>query len=165
MRVRPRRIVVPLLLLFLLALAPGCGREPAATEVHAAAGAAPPTTSPPPADSGASLVDGLTPAELKAVIDAPGSASTRAVTGPYAERVSAGGGTYWRVTIPGSFPVRDARVRVQVGSRQVGEGVVANDLGALVAVSADGRGLTSGAAVSYQWEGSPSTAAGKLVVR
>ncbi len=66
--------------------------------------------------------------------------------------------------IPGSFPVRSARVQVLVGGRAVGAGMVTSELDGLVAVTVDPAGLVRGAAVSYRWEGRPAVAAGTLEV-
>jgi hypothetical protein len=109
-------------------------------------------------------VAGLSPAELRQVVTAPPSIATRAVTGPVAEQVTVAGRKVWRVRIPGHFPVRDARVVVIVGTRQVGQGIVASNLGSLTAVSPDGTGLVSGAPVRFQWEGTRATSAGRLEV-
>lgn len=112
----------------------------------------------------ASIVAGLTPAELRTVLDAPVPA-TRARSGPVAERVAlAGGRSAWRVRIPGRFPVRSARAFVSVGGRRIGLGAVGPHLTSLVAVSPDGTGLVAGAVVSYRWEGSEPVVAGRLQV-
>lgn len=184
---RRRRAVAPLVLVLALAAcahqapeAVRTGSDPSAasgpTEASPTTAAVPVTTAttassvPTPTVAGsagapaASPVDGLTPAELRTAVEAPASVSTRAVSGPVAERVVVGGRSVWRVRIPGSFPVRSARVQVLVGSRIVGLGLEGPDLGALLAVTVDGSGLVAGAPVSYQWEGSRPVAAGRLVV-
>lgn len=112
-----------------------------------------------------SPVNGLSAADLRVVVDAPGAPSTRALAGPVADRVAVGGRTVWRVTVPGAFTVRDARVVVEVGGRVVGQGVLTPDLGRLVAATADGSGLVAGAPVAYRYEGGPSVPAGTLAVR
>jgi len=68
------------------------------------------------------------------------------------------------VRLPGAFPVRSARVTVFVAGRRVGEGMVGPRLQSLVAISRTGAGLQSGAAVTYQWEGSSPVSAGRLTV-
>jgi hypothetical protein len=127
---------------------------------------APTTTTLPEPDGGApSPVAGLTAAELRAAVEAPSSATTRAATGPTAERVSLGDGrTVWRVRIPGEVPVRAARVEVLVGGRSIGEGIVAPDLSSLSVVTVDGAGLVAGAPVATRWEGATAEPAGTLVV-
>lgn len=131
----------------------------------------PPTTTavvaadPVAGDPGASPVPGLDAAQLQAAVEAPQAGSTRAATGVTLDQVTLADGTrVWRVRIPGSFTARSARVFVTVGSRLVGEGVLARDLGSLTAITTDGTGLTAGQPVSYQWEGGPVVAAGRLAV-
>lgn len=146
----------------------GCGRASSPEPVRTASGAGsssagqPSVTEP---QAGASPVDGLTPEQLREAVTAPSGTATRAARGPVAEQVVLADGTkVWRVRIPGPFPVRDARVAVLVGSRVIGEGILAPDLGSISAVTVDGTGLRSGAAASYRWEGSAAVAAGPLTV-
>ncbi|WP_421121191.1 hypothetical protein ACE2AJ_07780 [Aquihabitans daechungensis] len=162
------------------------GGEPAAstsTSTSIDAGSVPPavvTTSTPPVvatststtapvapDEGSapSPVDGLEAGQLKAVLEAPVSGSVRSAAGPTVDQVTLPDGTHvWRVRVPGPFTVRSARIAVTVGGRQVGEAVLAPDLQSITAVTTDGRGLTAGRPVSYQWEGGPSVPAGTLAV-
>ena len=129
--------------------------------------AVPPTTAaaPIPEGSDASPVDGLTAEELVAAVTAPQRGRTARPTSPTVDQVVLADGTrVWRVRVPGAFPARSARVTVSVGGREVGQGITAPDLGAITAVTTDGTGLRAGAAVSYQWEGSPPVAAGTLEV-
>ena len=96
---------------------------------------------------------------------APQRGRTARPTSPTVDQVVLADGTrVWRVRVPGSFPARSARVTVSVGGREVGQGITAPDLSAITAVTTDGTGLRAGAAVSYQWEGSPPVAAGTLEV-
>ena len=145
-----------------------CGREASPDPVRTASApaAADATSAPDPVGgAGASPVEGLTPEQLREAVTAPSGESARRATGPVAEQVVLGDGTkVWRVRVPGSFPVRDARVAISVGARVVGEGVTAPDLASITAVSVDGTGLRSGAKVSYRWEGSEPVAAGTLTV-
>lgn len=115
--------------------------------------------------SDASPVAGLDATELQAALAAPGGASGRSLSGPIVDQVTLADGTrVWRVRVPGTFTARSARVSISVGGRLVGEGVLASDLGSITAVTTDGTGLTAGRPVSYQWEGGPTVAAGKLGV-
>ncbi len=161
------------------ALLTACGDAPDPVE----AGAAPvaestvppptepssPTTGPQPRVPGttaevASPVAGLTPAELRTVVEAPGRATARQRRGPVAERVRVGGRTVWRLTIPGDHELLSSRIVVAVGGTDLGEGVVRPDLTALVAVPADPAVLVAGAPVTYRWGAGAPIAAGPLEV-
>jgi hypothetical protein len=110
-------------------------------------------------------VDGLTAAELRSVVAAPSpSAAGRRRTGPVAEQVAVGGRTVWRITIPGTYELLSSRIVVAVGGTDVGEGVVAPDLTALVAVAPDPAVLVAGAPVTYRWGAGEPVAAGALEV-
>ncbi len=76
----------------------------------------------------------------------------------------ADGRTAWRVTIPGEFPLRSARLSVTVGGRTVGEGIATPDGSALVAVTLDKTGPVAGAPVTWGPPGQTPTAAGPLAV-
>ena len=123
------------------------------------------TTAPPSGASDASPVAGLDAAQLQAALALPAGATGRSLAGPTVDQVTLADGTrVWRVRVPGAFTARSARVTISVGGRTVGAGILAPDLGAITAVTTDGTGLTAGKPVSYQWEGSPSVAAGTLAV-
>ena len=146
----------------------GAGAEtaptaPAATEPPAPG---PPTTTAeePSAATGPSPVDGLTAAELRSVVEAPPAGGERRRTGPVADRVTVGGRTVWRITIPGTYELLSSRIVVAVGGTDVGEGVVAPDLTALVAVAPDPGVLVAGAPVTYRWGAGEPVAAGALEV-
>ena len=124
-----------------------------------------PAVTEPPSGTAPSPVDGLLADQLTAAIEAPLPTGARSAGGPVVDRVVLADGTrVWRIRIPGAFQARSARVEVSVGGRRVGEAVLAADLQAILAVTADGTGLTSGRPVSYQWEGGPSVPAGTLTV-
>src|SRR4051794_30340377 len=104
---RTRRVVAPCLVLLALA---GCGRPKDEQAVHAASAggstaSTAPTTSALNAGTGGvgSPVPGLSPAELRAAVEAPSTVAARRVTGPVAEQVTAAGTRVWRVRIPGHF--------------------------------------------------------------
>ncbi|MCU1370412.1 MAG: hypothetical protein JWO77_1606 [Ilumatobacteraceae bacterium] len=140
--------------------------DPTTTAATPTTTAAPSTTTAPASGtSDASPVAGLDAAQLQAALAAPGGASGRSLRGPTVDQVTLADGTrVWRVRVPGAFTARSARVAISVGSRRVGEGVLAPDLGTITAVTTDAAGLTAGRPVSYQWEGSPPVAAGNLEV-
>jgi len=137
-----------------------------ATSTTAAVATSSTTPTTAPADRGgtaASPVAGLDAAQLQQAVEAPATGSTRTASGATVDQVTLSDGTrVWRVRVPGDFTARSARVNISVGSRLVGEGVLAGDLRSLTAVTTDGRGLTAGQPVSYQWEGGRPIAAGKL---
>lgn len=143
-----------------------------ATTTSTAAGTVtttPSTTAPSAsADAGpsdASPVAGLDASQLQQAVEAPASGAARSRSAATADQVTLADGTrVWRVRVPGSFEARSARVAISVGSRVVGEGVLAGDLTSITAVTTDGTGLSAGQPVSFQWEGGPSIAAGTLAV-
>ena len=121
------------------------------------------TVAPAGGSEGASPVDGLAPDDLRTVVEAP--RRDRARRGPVADRVAlADGRSAWRVTIPGEFPLRSARLTVSVGERDVGVGIATPDGGALVAVTLNGDGLVDGAEVTWGAPGAAPTEAGPLAV-
>ncbi len=129
------------------------------------ASAADPAPADPAADPGASPVAGLDAAQLQAAVEAPQGGAARSLGGVTLDQVTLDDGTHvWRVRIPGTFTARSARVSLSVGSRVVGTGVLARDLGSITAITTDGTGLTAGQPVTYQWEGGPVVAAGRLAV-
>jgi hypothetical protein len=143
----------------------GAGAPPASSTTAAPA---PTTTVAAPASSGtdASPAPGLSAAQLREAVEAPLAQRDRATTGPVAERVTlAGGVVRWRVVVPGSFTVRDARVVVEVGGVAIGQGVLTPDLARLVAVTAEAGPLRNGAPVTFRYEGGASQPAGTLAVR
>jgi hypothetical protein len=153
----------------------GGGSEPVETGAGAeAAPTAPDPTGPgtpttataeePPAATGPSPVEGLTAAELRSVVEAPPTPAGRRRTGPVADRVTVGGRAVWRITIPGTYELLSSRIVVAVGGTDVGEGVVAPDLSALVAVATDPAVLVAGAPVTYRWGAGEPVAAGALEV-
>lgn len=157
----PRRFAAASLLFVALLATVGCGRTPSSDGASPVSEVAP-VASPSPAPS---PVSGLDAAQLREAVQAPVAGSTRARRGPSVDRVGVTGGPrVWRITIPGEFAARSARVSVSVGDRVVGQGVVTGDLQALVAVTTDGTGLVAGAPVSYRWEGDEPIAAGRLEV-
>ncbi|HEX7133254.1 MAG TPA: hypothetical protein VF228_11795 [Iamia sp.] len=149
----------------------GGGSEP--VEAGAGAEAAPsepgqqpvPTTEAPGAPV-SSPVDGLTAAELRAVVEAPPAPAPtgRRRTGPVADEVPVGDGTVWRITIPGRHEVLSSRIIVAIGGQDVGEGVVAPDLTALVVVVTDPAVVVAGAPVTYRWGAGDPVEAGPLEV-
>jgi hypothetical protein len=151
--------------LLLVALG-ACGRASERQTASAdATGGSTTVVAPAGVGSDPSPVPGLSASDLRTVVEAPGALSTRALPGPVADPVVVGGRTVWRVTVPGTFTVRDARVVVEVGGRPIGQGVLTPDLGRLVAATADPAGLVAGAPVAYRYEGGPSVPAGNLAVR
>jgi len=123
------------------------------------------TTSTQVPPSGPSPVAGLSATDLRSAVLAPSATTKVRPAGPVAEQVRLPSGTsVWRVRLPGAFPVRSARVTVFVAGRRVGEGMVGPRLQSLVAVTRTGAGLTSGAAVTYRWDGSAEVSAGRLTV-
>ncbi|HEU5151798.1 MAG TPA: hypothetical protein VFU19_14955 [Iamia sp.] len=153
----------------------GDGSDPVST--GAGAEAAPTTPAPAPAPTepapstepappgGDSPVDGLSAAQLRTVVEAPPSGTAaRRRTGPVADRVTVDGRTVWRITIPGTYDLLSSRITVTVGGTDVGEGIIAPDLTALVAVVADPAVLVAGAPVAYRWGAGDPVAAGRLEV-
>jgi len=158
-------------------IACGDGSDP--VEAGAGAEAAPsapgeepvPAPEPPDADEspeaqGPSPVDGLSAAELRAVVEAPPSPSPtgRPAVGPVADQVTVAGRTVWRITIPGTYELLSSRIVVAVGGRDVGEGVVLPDLTALVAAALDPAVVVEGALVTYRWGANDPVEAGPLDV-
>ena len=159
----PRSALAGALLALVLA---SCSRSAPSSNVTAGSAAGEPTTTVVAVTAdGDSPVAGVSPSALRAAVEQPAPASSRALRGAVAERIVLADGTaLWRIRIPGPFPVRAARSSVLVGDRVVGAGIVTADLGSMVAVTADATGLTAGAPVSVRWEGQPSEAAGTLAV-
>lgn len=129
-----------------------------------------PTTAPPPG----SPIVGLSPAELKAVVEAPGPAH-RSVTpvsvGVDVVRVPtvagdpgarAAGREVARILIFGSHPVRAIGASVFLDGRPVGPGLLTSDGSALVAVLTDSSLAKPGAVVTYRYGSAPPTLAGGL---
>ena len=158
------RRTLPVATVVLLAAISGCGSEAAGPVAAGSSGGA--TTSSPASEGSAeSPVDGLTAEQLKTALQAPLSETLRNAAGPTADRVATSGGqTAWRVRVPGQFNARGARVSISVGGELVGEAVLAPDLASIATVTTDAGPLRSGAAVSYQWEGSDPVPAGNLTV-
>jgi len=151
--------------------APSTAGEEPAPATDPAPSTEPPTTEAsdaeePPDAEGPSPVDGLTAAELRAVVEAPPSPSPtgRPAAGPVADQVPVAGRTVWRITIPGTYELLSSRIIVAIGGQDVGEGVVLPDLTALVAVSLDPAVVVEGAAVTYRWGAGAPVEAGALEV-
>lgn len=161
MRLRTTLTVATVVLLGAIS---ACGSEAAGPIAAGSSGGAT-TSSLASGGSAESPVEGLSADQLKAALQAPLSSTLRNAAGPTADLVATSAGqTAWRVRVPGQFAARGARVSISVGGELVGEAVLAPDLGSIATVTTDAGPLRSGAAVTYQWEGSDPVPAGTLTV-
>jgi len=128
----------------------------------------PPTTAPPPG----SPVAGLSPAELKALVQALGTSGQAATAVPTSDQVAvpdvqgdgvgaSAGRAVTVIRIPGSHPLRALDATVALDGTDVGPGLLAPD-GSMVAVLTDPALARPGAEVTYRYGDGTPTAAGAL---
>jgi hypothetical protein len=167
-RIRPAAVALAIASLVVVGAACGSsdGPEPVASGRPAAEGATPPGGGDVSAPTeGDSVVAGVSPEELRALVVQEPGRPVRSRPGPTAQRIELADGTpVWRVRVPGEFAFGGARPFVLVDGRLLGQAIPTPALDALVVIAPDDAAVAAGAEVAMRWEQGTPEVLGSLEV-